>query len=87
MTVKTIEEMMADTRDKSVIDVRERKDFEAETFPGAINIFWEDFMNHLEEVPKDRPVYLLCYSGRRSEEIAERLQPEGYEIYSVDGGY
>ena len=87
MTVKTIEEMMADTRDKSVIDVRERKDFETETFPGAINIFWEDFMNHLEEVPKDRPVYLLCYSGRRSEEIAERLQPEGYEIYSVDGGY
>ena len=87
MIIRTITEMITDTREKCVIDVREQKDFETESYPGALHIFWEDFMEHLEEVPKDRPVYLLCYSGRRSEEIAEKLQQEGYEIYSIEGGY
>ncbi|MBP7347183.1 MAG: ATPase [Butyrivibrio sp.] len=87
MIVRTITEMVTDAREICVIDVREQKDYETETYPGAVHIFWEDFMEHLEDVPKNRPVYLLCYSGRHSEEIAEKLQPDGYEIYSVEGGY
>jgi tRNA(Ile)-lysidine synthase TilS/MesJ/rhodanese-related sulfurtransferase len=84
---KSIEEMLADDRDKLVVDVRAAKDFEEETYPGAINIFWEDFYDHVDELPKDKPIYLLCYSGRNSDLIADFLSEKGYEIYSIQGGF
>ncbi|WP_035799042.1 ATP-binding protein [Butyrivibrio sp. NC3005] len=85
--VKLVEDMLLDTRKKCVIDVRKREDFEKETYPDAINIYYEEFMDHLDMVPKNMPVYLICYTGRNSEEIAEELQKEGYEIYSIKDGY
>lgn len=84
---KTIEEFENDHRDKVVIDIRKAEDFHQETYPEALNIYWEEFMNQKEQIPKDKPIYLLCYTGQRSDEIAEELQEEGYEIYSIDGGF
>ena len=63
------------------------KYFEKDTYPDAIHIFWENFEHHLTEVPKDKPVYLLCYTGRKSDDIAEKLNEQGYEIYSIKEGY
>ena len=87
MCIRTIEELEQDTREKQIIDLREEADFEKETYPGAIHIYWEEFDEHLEEVRKDCPVYLICYSGQKSEEIAGELTEKGYEIYSVKNGY
>lgn len=84
---KTIEELENDNREKVVIDIRKAEDFKKETYPAAIHIYWEEFETQLEQVPKDKPVYLLCYTGQRSDEIAQDLQEKGYEIYSIDGGF
>ena len=86
MYTRTIEEFLADDRDKLIIDVREEKDFLKNTYPGAINICWEEFGEKGQDLPKDRPVYLLCYTGKHSVEICEELTPKGYEIYSIEGG-
>ena len=86
--IRTIEEMIADPEDKLVIDVRRFEDFREETYPGAIHIFIEELFSRREELPKDgRHIYLLCYSGRNSEEVAKDLQQEGYLIYSIQDGY
>ena len=87
MCIRTIEELQEDTREKQIIDIRDKADFEKETYPGAINIYWEEFEEHIDEIRKDCPVYLLCYTGQKSEEIAEELTEQGYEIYSVKNGY
>ena len=87
MCIRTIEELQEDTREKQIIDIRDAVDFEKETYPGAINIYWEEFEQHMDEIRKDCPVYLLCYTGQKSEEIAEELTEQGYEIYSVKNGY
>ena len=87
MYIKTIQEMEADTRKKCIIDVRKFEDYEKESYPGSISIYWEEFMEHLEEIPKDTPVYLLCYTGQHSEPIAETLADQGYEIYSIEEGF
>ena len=87
MCIRTIEELEQDTREKQIIDLREKEDFEKETYPGAVNIYWEEFEEHKDKVRRDCPVYLICYSGQKSEEIAEELSEEGYEIYSVKNGY
>ena len=87
MCIRTIEELEQDTRDKQIIDIRDRADFDKETYPGAVNIYWEEFEAHMDEIRKDCPVYLLCYTGQKSEEIAEELTEQGYEIYSIKNGY
>lgn len=87
MYSKTIEELELDHRDKIVIDIRSSEDFKKETYPGAIHIFWEEFEDHIDEVPKEKVIYLLCYTGQRSDEIAEELSQKGYEIYSIKDGF
>jgi tRNA 2-thiocytidine biosynthesis protein TtcA len=87
MCIRTIEELEQDTREKQVIDIRDKADFEKETYPGAVNIYWEELEEHMDEIRKDCPIYLVCYTGQKSEEIAEELTEQGYEIYSVKNGY
>lgn len=87
MCIRTIEELQEDTREKQIIDIRDRADFDKETYPDAINIYWEEFEEHMDEIRKDCPVYLICYTGQKSDEIAEELTEQGYEIYSIKNGY
>ena len=87
MCIRTIEELEQDTREKQVIDIRDKADFEKETYPDAINIYWEELEEHMNEIRKDCPVYLLCYTGQKSEEIAQELNEQGYEVYSIKNGY
>lgn len=87
MCIRTIEELQEDTREKQIIDIRDAADFEKETYPGAVNIYWEELAVHMDEIRKDCPVYLLCCTGQKSEEIAEELTEQGYEIYSIKNGY
>lgn len=87
MERKTIQALIEDAGEKLVIDIRSEEDYKRETYPGAIHIFYEDFMDELDRVPKDRPVYLICYTGQKSDDIAEELSGQGYEIYSIDGGF
>lgn len=87
MERKTIQALIEDAGEKLVIDIRGEEDYKRETYPGAIHIYHEDFMDELDRVPKDRPVYLICYTGQKSDDIAEELSGQGYEIYSIDGGF
>lgn len=87
MERKTIQALIEDAGEKLVIDIRSEEDYKRKTYPGAIHIFHENFMDELDRVPKDRPVYLICYTGQKSDDIAEELSGQGYEIYSIDGGF
>lgn len=87
MCIRTIEELQEDTREKQIIDIRDKADFDKETYPGAVNIYWEELEEHMDEICKDCPVYLLCYTGQKSEEIAQELNEQGYEVYSIKNGY
>ncbi len=83
---RQIEEMIADERDKLVIDIRDESEFMKGSYPEAKNIPWQEFISRSDEVPKDKPIYLICFSGKHSLEICEELTPQGYEIYSIEGG-
>lgn len=87
MYKRSIEELEQDDREKQIIDLRSREDYEQETYPGAENIYWEDFDQHTGQLSKERPIYLICHTGQRSDEIAEELCGQGYECYSIEEGY
>ena len=84
--IKTYEEMLQDSRKKTFIDIRDPEEFEKNAPAEAINIPKEEFRARLSELPKDEPVYLVCYSGKYSDELCEELTPQGYEIYSIKSG-
>ena len=83
---KTVDELQNDQREKLVIDIRSEEDYTKETYPGAKHIFWETFMDHIGEIPKDQPVYLFCYTGQFqtvSSTIDEKLLPSIVIAFSM----
>jgi tRNA(Ile)-lysidine synthase TilS/MesJ/rhodanese-related sulfurtransferase len=83
----SISELLEIKSPKTIIDLRKPADFEKESIPGAVNIYSEEFYDRMQEIPKDKPVYLFCYVGQISEELTDELVDSGYEAYSIEGGY
>ena len=52
--------------DVLVVDVRESREYRPGHVPGAKNMPLSLLPALLPEVPKDRPVYVICQSGGRS---------------------
>lgn len=84
---KNAAEMAEDAREKLVIDLRGDREYQLGTYPGSLHIYWEEFEEHMPELPKDKPLYLICYTGETSDEFAKELQVRGYEAYSIEDGY
>ena len=84
----TIEELeQLDSTQITVVDVRNHDDFIKGSMEHAINIPISDFAENKHQIAKDKPVYVLCYTGDRSLEIVEQLENEGYEAANIIGGY
>jgi len=87
MIKRTLEELEKDIRDKLIIDTRGRDDFEKGAYPNAINIPAFEFASHKEEFTKDKPIYLICYTGEVTDDIAYEYTKNGYEMYSIVNGH
>lgn len=70
------------------IDVREKNEFERGHLVNAINIPLSELRQRLEEIPRDKPVYVHCRSGQRSYNAVKILQHSGYaNVYNVSGSF
>ena len=88
MKVITIEELeKLAPGEATIVDVRPGEEFQRGTFEGAINIPMKEFADRMDEIPKDKPVYLLCHTGERSVEYVDLLNLSGYDAGNVEGGY
>jgi len=82
-----IEELARRAQDTVVLDVREPEEFAAGHVPGAINLPQANLATRLDEVPRDRPVWLICQGGYRSLRAARFLAQVGFaDVASVRGG-
>ena len=73
--------------DAFIIDVREDEEvFETGTIKGSVHIPMMTVPNNLNKIPKDREIYILCRSGRRSYEVASYLSELGYNAINLKGG-
>lgn len=73
--------------DAFIIDVREDEEvFETGTIKGAVHLSMMTVPNNLNKIPKDREIYILCRSGRRSYEVASYLNELGYDAINLKGG-
>ena len=79
MNTITIEELMKQKPETiTVLDVRPADEYRRGTFDGAISMPMKEIPERKEEIPKDKPVYLLCHTGERSMEYVDYLEQNGY---------
>ncbi|WP_101255922.1 rhodanese-like domain-containing protein [Streptomyces barkulensis] len=69
-----------------VLDVRDRGEYRTGHVPGARPAPLSLLPLKLAELPKDRPVYVICQSGGRSAQATALLRDVGYDARSVSGG-
>ena len=48
---------------------------------------FSSFPKGIDEIPKDKPVYVYCREGSFSEEVADILADRGYEVFNLKDGY
>lgn len=77
------------SRDGSVtlLDTRTPVEYGCGHVDGFVNIPVDDLRERLNEIPKDKPVYVMCQSGLRSYLACRILSQNGYDCYNFSGGY
>jgi glyoxylase-like metal-dependent hydrolase (beta-lactamase superfamily II)/rhodanese-related sulfurtransferase len=83
-------EWVSDHRDElTLVDVREANEWDGELghVDGAMHIPLADVDKRMAEIPKDKPVIMICRSGRRSARSTQMLEKAGYEkVANLPGG-
>ena len=70
-----------------IIDVREENEHAKSHIKVAKNIPLSQIRDRLNEIPKDKTIYVHCRSGQRSYNAALILKHHGYDVYNIAGGY
>ena len=71
-----------------IVDVRERMEFENGHIKGAVNIPLSELRERVNEIPKDKNVYLHCRTGQRSYNATLALQNLGFDnVVNITGSY
>ena len=84
-----LEEVDLLPRDGSVtlLDVRTIREYGNGHIEGFKNIPVDELRERLDEIEKDKPVYVICQSGLRSYIGTRILEGNGYKAYNFSGGF
>lgn len=71
-----------------ILDVRNVGEFENGHIKNAVNIPLCNLRDRLNEIPTDRPIYVLCRSAQRSYNATRALGQLGFnEVYNISGSF
>ena len=71
----------------TIVDMRDETKYSDNHFEKSVNIPVSKFWVKVDNIPKDKPVYVFCNSGYFSEEMVILLEERGYDATNVLGGY
>lgn len=78
---------LVDNKNVQFIDVRTFEEYKGGHAPGAENLPLDGLENLIAKLDKEKPVYVICETGRRSQKGAEILQKNGFtDITNIQGG-
>ena len=72
-----------------LIDLRSRAEYIKGHIKGSKNIYWLNILEkkNLDKIPKNKPIFLICYVGHTSSQILTLLKLLGYNVISIKYGY
>lgn len=84
-----LEEVAALPCDGSVtlLDTRTAGEYSGGHIEGFINIPVDELRERLDEISKEKPVYVICQSGLRSYIACRILSGNGFDCYNFSGGF
>lgn len=72
----------------TLLDVRTEAEFKKGTLKNAVNIPLDSLRERLDELDKNKPVYVFCQVGMRGYVASRILMQRGFkEVYNLSGGY
>ena len=76
-------------KDYFLIDLRSEDEYKKNHIKGSKNIFWLNILDekNLKKLPKNKPIFLICYVGHTSSQILTLLKILGYNVKSIKFGY
>lgn len=86
MTTITAADLAALGADATIVDVREPDEYTSARVHGAMNVPLGTLPTRLAELPRDRPLYVMCLSGGRSARATAFLVDEGFDAIDLEGG-
>ncbi len=65
--------------DIQILDVREEAEYAFAHIPGAISLPFGDLEKSLSKISKDKEIYVICRTGRRSDLASQKLSDHGFQ--------
>lgn len=88
MNTIVVEELeKLDRAEIAIVDIRSEEEFKRGTIDGAINLPIEEIPARIDELEKEKTIYVLCHTGEKSKGITEELTKQGFTACNVEGGY
>jgi len=70
-----------------LVDVREPWEYAYCSIAGSVSIPLGELASRQDELPRDRPLVLVCHHGNRSQYAATLLASEGFSsVHNLQGG-
>jgi rhodanese-related sulfurtransferase len=69
-----------------LLDVRHPEELAVEHVPEAVNIPLEELRSRLDELPHDRDIFVICWSGQRAYYATRMLLQNGFKARTLSGG-
>jgi rhodanese-related sulfurtransferase len=79
-------EALSDTH-AMLVDVREPSEYAAGHIEGARNVPLPQIRDRLDELPRDREIWLYCGVGQRSYYATRILKQNGFNVRNLPGGF
>ena len=90
LTVDQYQEMLSDSSNYTIIDVRTKKEYKKGHFENSINLSFLSlrYGAMVDSLQKDKLVFVYCQTCHRSPLAARRMKRMGFrKIYDLKGGY
>ena len=87
LTIEQFKSLLAENTEIELVDVREESEH-TEFNIGGILAPLSELFDHLDEIPKDKPVVVYCKRGIRSQIAIQRLEQRGAytNLLNLQGG-
>lgn len=86
LTVEEVQDSLAKAVPPLLIDIREPYEWRLVRIPNTCHIPMNEVPDHLDKLPRDRPVVIFCAHGSRSYSVAAWLIEQGVNASSMAGG-
>jgi len=71
----------------TLLDTRTVEEYSSGNIQGFVNIPVDELRERIDELEKDKAIYVICQSGLRSYIASRILEANGFEVYNFSGGY